>query len=82
MNDEDLTEAWTTLDPADTQRRRIASRVFAWLDAHDTSLAAEWLTLIRIAPFGTLGLVAASAVVLLFVSPIFWFARALAGVFM
>jgi hypothetical protein len=82
MNDEDLTGAWTTMDPADTQRRRIATRVFAWLEAHDTSLAAEWLALVRIAPFGTLGLVAASAVVLLFVSPILWFARAIAGVLM
>jgi hypothetical protein len=82
MNDEDLTGAWATLDPDVTRRRRIASRVFTWLEAHDTSLAAEWLILARIAPFGTLGLVAASAVVLLFVSPIFWFARAIAGVLM
>jgi len=82
MNDEELTGASTTLDPDVTQRRRIAARVFGWLDARDTSLAAEWLTLVRIAPFGTLGLVAASAVVLLFVSPILWFARAIAGVLM
>lgn len=82
MNDDDLSATWTTLDPAADQRRRITSRVYAWLEAHDTSLAAEWLQLVRIAPFGTLGLVAASALVLALVGPLAWFTRALASALM
>jgi hypothetical protein len=82
MNDEELTGAWTTLDPTAAQLRRIDARVSGWLEAHDTSLAAEWIALFRIAPFGALGLAAASAVAIVAVSPILWFARALAGVLM
>ena len=43
MNDEELGDAWTTLEPTVRQRRRIDARVFAWLEARDTPLAAEWL---------------------------------------
>jgi hypothetical protein len=82
MNDEELTGVWTTLDPTAAQLRRIDARVSGWLEAHDTSLAAEWIALFRIAPFGALGLAAASAVAIVAVSPILWFARALAGVLM
>jgi hypothetical protein len=41
MNDEELGDAWTTLEPTVRRRRRIDARVFAWLDASDTPLAAE-----------------------------------------
>jgi hypothetical protein len=82
MNDEELTAAWTTLSPAATELRRIDARVAEWLEAHDTSIAAEWLALFRVAPFGAFALVAASAVAVIAVSPIFWFARAMAGVLM
>lgn len=82
MNDEELTGAWTTIDPTATQLRRIDARVFEWLEAHDTSLAAEWIALFRIAPLGALGLAAASAVAIVAVSPILWFARAIAGALM
>ena len=51
MNDEEIGDAWTMLEPTVRRRRRIDARVFAWLDAHDTSIAAEWLGLFRIAPF-------------------------------
>ena len=54
--------------------------MFEWLDAHDSSLGAEWIALFRFAPLGTFGLAAASAVALLAVSPLLWFARAIAGV--
>ena len=50
MNEEDLTLTWTTLNPGSAQRRRIDARVSSWLDAHDTSLASEWLGLFKIAP--------------------------------
>jgi hypothetical protein len=56
--------------------------VAEWLEAHDTSIAAEWLALFRLAPFGAIALVAASAVAIIAVSPLFWFARAIAGVLM
>jgi hypothetical protein len=82
MNDEELAEGWTTFEPTATQHRRIEARVFTWIEAHDTSLAAEWLALFRVAPFGALGLAAASGVAVVAISPLLWFARAIAGVLM
>jgi hypothetical protein len=82
MNDEELIAAWTNLVPTTGQLRRIDARVAEWLEAHDTSLAAEWLAMFRVAPFGAFALVAASAVAVMAVSPLFWFARAIAGVLM
>ena len=78
MNDEELSDAWTTLDPGASRRRRIDARLFMWLDAHDTPLAAEWLALFSIAPFATLALAAASAIAIIAATPLVWFARALA----
>ena len=43
MNDEELADAWMTLEPTMGRRRGIDAHVFAWLEANDTSLAAEWL---------------------------------------
>ena len=77
MNDEELADAWTTLEPTVRQRRRIDARVFAWLDARDTSLAGEWLGLFRIAPVAAFGLVTVSAVSIVAATPLIWFARAL-----
>ena len=77
MNDQELAAAWTTLEPAAGQRRRIDARVFAWLDAHDTTLAAEWLGLFRVAPFAAFGLATVSAVAIVAASPLAWLARAL-----
>ena len=75
MNDEELGGAWTTLQPTVRQRRRIDARVFAWLDARDTPLAAEWLGLFRVAPFSAVGLVAVSAVSIATAPPLLWLAR-------
>jgi hypothetical protein len=77
MNDEELGDAWTTLEPAMRRRRRIDARVFAWLEARDTPLAAEWLGLFRVAPFAALGLATVSAVSIVAATPLVWFARAL-----
>ena len=77
MNDEELDDAWTTLEPTARQRRRIDARVSAWLEAHDTPLAAEWLGLFRLEPFAALGLAAVSGVSIVTVPPFVWFARAL-----
>ena len=72
MNDEELVEVWTTLAPAVDRRRRIDARVFAWLEARDTSLAAEWLGLFRVEPFAAVGLTAVSAVSILAATPLLW----------
>ncbi len=77
MNDEELGGLWMTLEPGVRRRRRIDARVFAWLDARDTPLAAEWLDLFRGAPFASLGLAAVSAVSMVAAPPLVWFARAL-----
>jgi hypothetical protein len=77
MNDEALTSAWTTFDPADDRRNRIDAQVSTWLDAHDTSLAAEWLTLFKVAPLPALALATASAVSIAAAPPLLWLAQAL-----
>ena len=77
MNDEELGAVWTTLQPTVRQRRHIDARVFAWLEARDTPLAAEWLGLFRAAPFSAIGLVAVGAVSVVTATPLLWLARAL-----
>jgi hypothetical protein len=77
MNDEELADVWATLEPTVGRRRRIDARVFAWLDARDTSLAAEWLGLFRVAPFAALGLATVSAVAIVAATPLVWFVGAL-----
>jgi hypothetical protein len=77
MNDEELGGVWSTLQPTMRQRRRIDARVYAWLEARDTPLAAEWLGLFRVAPFSAAGLVAVSAVSIAAAPPLLWLALAL-----
>ena len=77
MNDDTLGEAWTPLTPTARQRRQIDARVFSWLEAHDTPLAAEWLGLLRGAPFTAVGLAGVSAVSVIGATPLVWLARAL-----
>jgi hypothetical protein len=77
MNNDDLAAVWTALQPTVHQRRRVDAHVFAWLEARDTPLAAEWLGLFRLAPFSTAGLVAAGAVSIAAAPPLVWFALAL-----
>ena len=77
MNDDRLGAAWMTLQPAATQRRRIDARVTGWLEARETTLAAEWLGLFRVAPFSAAGLVAVSALSLATAPPLAWIVGAL-----
>jgi hypothetical protein len=77
MNDEELGVAWTTLGPTLRRRRRIDARVFAWLEARDTPLAAEWLGLFRVSPFAAVGLATVSAVSIVAATPLVWLARAM-----
>ena len=77
MTENDLGGLWTALEPRAPARQRIDSRVQAWLEARDTSLASEWLALFRFAPISSFGLVAISAVALVTTTPLIWIARAL-----
>ena len=77
MNDEEIGDAWTTLEPTVGRRRRIDAHVFAWLEAHDTPLTAVGLGLFRIAPFAAVSLATVSAVSIVVGTPLVWFARAL-----
>jgi hypothetical protein len=53
------------------------ARVFTWLEARDTPLAAEWFGLFKGAPFAALGLATVSAVSVVAAPPLVWFAFAL-----
>ena len=77
MNDEELAGVWATIQPTENQRRRIDAYVFASLEARDTTLAAEWLELLRLAPFSAASLVAVSAVTVATAPPLMWLALAL-----
>ena len=76
MEDNELSSTWTALDPTASQRRRIGVRLFAYLEAHDTSLAAEWLALFRVSPFATIAFATASAIAIA-AMPLAWFASVL-----
>jgi len=77
VTDEELGAVWTAFQPTAGQRRRIDARVFAWLDARDTPLVAEWLGLFRATPVAAVGLVSVSAVSVVAATPVVWLARAL-----
>ena len=77
MNDEELGGVWTALHPTVARRRRMDARVFGWLEARDSPLAAEWFGFFRVAPVSAVGLVAASAVSIATAPPLIWLARAL-----
>lgn len=77
MNDEQLAQDWRTLAPVTPQRHRIEARVFDWLEAHDSSLAAEWLGVIKASPVAAVGLGGVSAVSIATAPPFIWLARVL-----
>jgi hypothetical protein len=77
MNDGEFGDLWTTFQPTVRQRRHIDTQVSSWLEAGDTPLAAEWLGLVRVAPFSAVGLAAIGAVSVATGPPLVWFARAL-----
>lgn len=77
MNDTVLTQLWSTLEPNGHERARIEDRVLEWVEASETSLLAEWLSLIKIDPLAVLGLTTASAFSLLILSPLAWVAASM-----
>jgi hypothetical protein len=72
MNDTEILGAWTALEPSPRRRARIETRVFEWLEASDTSLAGEWLGLLKIEPVSVLALVPVGALSLILLTPVGW----------
>ena len=77
MNDTELMSLWSALEPNGHQRARIETRVFDWLEASDTSIAGEWLGLLKVEPLTALAYASVGAVSLLLLTPIGWIAVSL-----
>jgi hypothetical protein len=77
MNDTELVNLWSALEPNGRQRARIETRVFEWLEASDTSIAGEWLGLLKVEPLTALAYASVGAVSLLLLTPIGWIAVSL-----
>jgi hypothetical protein len=72
MNDTELITAWSVLAPSAHRRARIETRVFEWLEARETSLAGEWLSLLKVEPLAGLAYIGIGAVSLLLLTPAGW----------
>lgn len=74
MNDAEIMNLWCALEPSSRRRARIETRVFEWLEASETSVAAEWLRLLKVKPLTTLTYAAVAALALLALTPVGWIA--------
>ena len=74
MNDTEIMNLWSALEPSSRRRARIETRVFEWLDASETSIAAEWLGLLKIEPLTVLAYSSLGAVALVLLTPVGWIA--------
>jgi hypothetical protein len=74
MNDTELMNLWSALEPTARRRARIENRVFEWLDASETSIAAEWLGLLKVEPLTAFAYATVGAVSLILLTPIGWIA--------
>lgn len=79
MNEADLGALWSTLGPDARRRARIETRVFDWLEASETSLAGEWLGLLKVDPVAGLAFAAVGAVSLVALTPVGWIAAWVLG---
>jgi len=77
MNDIELTQLWSRLEPNARERARIETRTFEWIEAGETSLLAEWLNFIKVDPLPGLAFAAMAAVALLMLTPLGWVASAM-----
>jgi hypothetical protein len=77
MNDAQLMSLGSTLEPNGRQRARIETRLFEWLEASDTSIASEWLGLLKVEPLTALAYASVGAIALLLLTPVGWIASAL-----
>jgi hypothetical protein len=74
MNDTELLTLWAALEPSARQRARVETRVFEWLGVSETSIAAEWLGLLRVEPLTALACASIGAVSLFLLTPVGWIA--------
>ena len=72
MNDTELMNLWSALEPSPRRRARIETRVFEWLEASETSLVAEWLGFVKIEPLKGLAYASVGALSLVLLSPVGW----------
>ena len=72
MSEAELAALWAQLGPDSRRRARIETRVFEWLEASETSLAGEWLGLLKVDPVRSLGLAAVGAVAVIALTPVGW----------
>lgn len=72
MNDTELAALWAVLEPGAGRRARIERRLLAWLEATETSLAREWLGLLKVEPWTGLTYAAVGTLALLLFSPVGW----------
>lgn len=77
MNDTELMNLWSALEPNGRQRARIETRVFEWLEGSETSIAAEWLGLLKVEPLTAFAYASIGAVALLLLTPVGWIAGSL-----
>jgi hypothetical protein len=70
MNDTDFTQSWALLEADSRRRARIETRVFDWLEASETSLAGEWLGLLKVEPLTGLAFASVGALSLLVLTPV------------
>jgi hypothetical protein len=74
MNDAELVSLWSALEPSTHRRARIETRVFDWLEASETSIAAEWLALLKVEPLTALAYASIGGVALFLLTPVGWIA--------
>ena len=79
MNDTELLNLWSALEPSSRRRARIETRVFEWLEASETSLLGEWLGLLKVEPLEVLVYASVGALSLALLSPVGWLLSALLG---
>lgn len=74
MNDAELLSLWSALEPSTRRRARIETRVFEWIEAKETPIAAEWLALLKVEPVAVLAYASLGAAALALLTPIGWIA--------
>jgi hypothetical protein len=72
MNEADLAALWSQLGPDQRRRTRIEARVLDWLEASETSLAREWLALLKVEPVTGLALAGVGVLSLGLFTPVGW----------
>ena len=72
MNDMELVSTWSALEPSARRRARVETRVFDWIEAGETSIAGEWLALLKVEPLTALACVSVCAVSLVLLTPVGW----------